>query len=167
MFYRFFLNKFFLSILCFIFVVSCDVTKNHDGSDSHSLSSYDLNRNNHNKQNYLFKDLKNNNIVLFPFNKYCIDSKFYNVLDMHASFLHSHPHCKIIIEGHTDNRGTVKYNFILGKNRANSLKEYLLSKGAYVEQISVISYGKNKPFANGHTELDYAKNRRAVIIYKK
>ncbi|WDI79037.1 OmpA family protein [Candidatus Purcelliella pentastirinorum] len=167
MLYRFFLNKFLLFILCFIFIVSCDVSKNHKISDKGSLSLNYVDNNIHNKKNILLSDIMDKNIVLFPLNKYNIDDKFFSMLNMHAIYLHSHPHCKIIIEGHTDNRGTIKYNFILGKQRANALKKYLKSKGAYVEQISVISYGKDRPLLQGNTELVYAKNRRAVIIYKK
>ncbi|WDR80315.1 OmpA family protein [Candidatus Purcelliella pentastirinorum] len=167
MLYRGFLNKFLLFILCFVFIVSCDVSKNHNISDKSSLYVNHVNNDINSRKDIILSDIIDKNIVLFPLNKYNIDSKFFSMLNMHAIYLHSHPHCKIIIEGHTDDRGTIKYNFILGKQRANSLKKYLESKGAYVEQISVISYGKNRPLLQGNTESVYAKNRRAVIIYKR
>ncbi|WDI78658.1 OmpA family protein [Candidatus Purcelliella pentastirinorum] len=167
MLYRGFLNKFLLFILCFVFIVSCDVSKNHNISDKSSLYVNHVNNDINSRKDIILSDIIDKNIVLFPLNKYNIDSKFFSMLNMHAIYLHSHPHCKIIIEGHTDDRGTIKYNFILGKQRANSLKKYLESKGAYVEQISVISYGKDRPLLQGNTESVYAKNRRAVIIYKR
>ena len=71
----------------------------------------------------------------------------------------------MIIEGHADERGTPEYNIALGERRAAAVKSYLQANGASGEQLSIISYGKEKPAVLGHNEAAYAKNRRAVITY--
>ncbi len=87
------------------------------------------------------------------------------MLDAHAAFLRNNPSYKVTVEGHADERGTPEYNIALGERRANAAKMYLQGKGVNGEQISIVSYGKEKPAVLGHTEADYAKNRRAVIVY--
>ncbi|XBC39528.1 MAG: OmpA family protein [Buchnera aphidicola (Chaetogeoica yunlongensis)] len=109
---------------------------------------------------------KQENLIYFSFNDYNINSKFSQNLNDLAKFLCDHPSQKILIEGHTDNRGTINYNLHLGEKRANSVKLYLKSKGVSDEQISTVSYGPNKPFEAGDKESTYAKNRRSVIVYR-
>ncbi|MBX4180941.1 peptidoglycan-associated lipoprotein Pal [Sodalis sp. CWE] len=114
----------------------------------------------------LFKqENQNNNIVYFDLNKYCIRPEFYHLLDKQAVFLIKNPFQKVIIEGHADERGTPEYNIALGERRANSLRVYLQSKGVSAQQITIISYGKEKPITFGHDELSYSKNRRAILVY--
>ncbi|XBC40541.1 MAG: OmpA family protein [Buchnera aphidicola (Nurudea yanoniella)] len=109
--------------------------------------------------------LKQDNIIYFDLNKFNVNSKFSKILNNTIIFLHNHPDVNIIIEGHTDKRGLNKYNIELGKRRANAVKIYLESKGISSKQISIISYGADKPVDNGDTEDAYSKNRRAVIVY--
>ena len=75
-----------------------------------------------------------------------------------------YPNVKIQIEGHCDERGTIEYNLALGERRANSAKKYLISLGMPADQISTISYGKEKPLDSGHNEEAWAKNRRDHFI---
>ncbi|KAA1446902.1 peptidoglycan-associated lipoprotein Pal, partial [Escherichia coli] len=109
------------------------------------------------------QELQNNNIVYFGFDKYDISSDFSQLLDAHAAFLRSNPSYKVVVEGHADERGTPEYNIALGERRANAVKMYLQGKGVSGEQISIVSYGKEKPAVLGHDEAAYAKNRRAVL----
>ncbi|MGP1955120.1 MAG: peptidoglycan-associated lipoprotein Pal, partial [Arsenophonus sp. NC-QC1-MAG3] len=83
----------------------------------------------------------------------------------HATFLRSNPSIKVIVEGHTDERGTPEYNIALGERRANTVKFYLQSKGVNGKQIAIISYGKEKPAIQDNDEAAYAKNRRAILVY--
>ena len=111
------------------------------------------------------QELQNNNIVYFGFDKYDISPEFQQMLDAHAAFLRNNPSYKVTVEGHADERGTPEYNIALGERRANAARMYLRGQGVNGEQISIVSYGKEKPAVLGHTEADYAKNRRAVIVY--
>ena len=111
------------------------------------------------------QQLQQNNIVYFDLDKYDIRSDFAAMLDSHANFLRSNPSYKVTVEGHADERGTPEYNISLGERRANAVKMYLQGKGVSADQISIVSYGKEKPAVLGHDEAAYAKNRRAVLVY--
>ncbi|UAJ66140.1 peptidoglycan-associated lipoprotein Pal [Candidatus Schneideria nysicola] len=111
------------------------------------------------------QELKRENTIFFDLNQYSIKFDFFPILNKHANFLLDHPFCKILIEGHTDERGTSEYNIALGERRANTIKMYLQGKGVSSNQLMILSYGKEKPLALGHDEKSYAQNRRAVLVY--
>ena len=70
------------------------------------------------------------------------------------------------LEGHTDERGTREYNIALADRRAQSIKKLLLFQGASSSQITIISYGEEKPAALGHDEGAWKLNRRAELVYE-
>ncbi|WP_029687278.1 peptidoglycan-associated lipoprotein Pal [Tatumella saanichensis] len=111
------------------------------------------------------QQLQQNNIVYFGLDKYDIQPEYAQMLDQHANFLRSNPSYKVTIEGHADERGTPEYNIALGERRASAVKMYLQGKGVSADQMSIVSYGKEKPAVLGHTEAAWAKNRRAVLVY--
>ncbi|NLS43285.1 peptidoglycan-associated lipoprotein Pal [BEV proteobacterium] len=111
------------------------------------------------------QELQRNNIVYFDLDKYDIRSDFAQMLDEHASCLRSNPSYKVTIEGHADELGTPEYNIALGERRANAVQMYLQGKGVSSDQISIVSYGKEKPVVLGHDEAAWSKNRRAVLVY--
>ncbi len=111
------------------------------------------------------QELQKNNIVYFGLDKYDVSSDYAQMLDAHAAFLRSNPSYKVTVEGNADERGTPEYNIALGERRANAVKMYLQGKGVSADQISIVSYGKEKPAVLGHDEAAYAKNRRAVLVY--
>jgi len=74
---------------------------------------------------------------------------------------------KFLIEGHCDERGSTEYNLALGDNRANSIKQALISLGISADRIRTISYGKEKPFCTESTEACWAQNRRAHFVYQQ
>ena len=104
------------------------------------------------------------NTVYFGFDKYDIQPEYAQLLDAHAQYL-TDSSAKVQVEGHTDPRGTPEYNIALGQRRADAVKSYLEGKGVQGGQLSTISYGEEKPAVLGHTEADYAKDRRAVLAY--
>ncbi len=106
--------------------------------------------------------------IYFDFDKYDIRQGDAEILKGNAALLVKFPNVKIQIEGHCDERGTVEYNLALGERRANSTKNYLISLGISGNRITIISYGKERPFDPGHNEEAWAKNRRAhtVIVSK-
>ncbi|MEG3134888.1 peptidoglycan-associated lipoprotein Pal [Rouxiella sp. T17] len=111
------------------------------------------------------QELQKNNIVYFGLDKYDVSSDYAQMLDAHAAFLRSNPSYKVTVEGNADERGTPEYNIALGERRATAVKMYLQGKGVSADQISIVSYGKEKPAVLGHDESAYAKNRRAVLVY--
>ena len=106
------------------------------------------------------------NVVYFDFDRAAVKSDFHSVLDMHAAFLVKNPGQSIVIEGHTDNRGTPEYNIALGERRAKSVETYLMNAGVSSSQVSVVSYGEEKPAVQGGSEYAFAQNRRGVVVYQ-
>lgn len=116
-------------------------------------------------QSQQIQRLQQINTVYFDFDKYNIKPDFAKVLDSHADFLRSNPALSVVIEGHADERGTPEYNIALGERRAAAVKAYLQGRGVTANQMSIVSYGKEKPAVLGHDAKAYEKNRRAVIVY--
>lgn len=110
-------------------------------------------------------ELRKEHTVYFNFNAFTVLPKFDEMLDAHAAYLRDNPNVKVVVEGFTDERGTPEYNIALGEKRANAVSKYLQAMGVSSSQISIVSYGEEKPAVLGHTELDYAKNRRAILVY--
>ena len=78
-----------------------------------------------------------------------------------AAHLKKHKNTYIIIEGYCDERGPEAYNLALGTRRANAVRALLIKEGVCPDQLHTISFGKEKPFATGHTPDAWAQNRRA------
>ena len=72
---------------------------------------------------------------------------------------------KVMVEGHTDPRGSREYNIGLGERRAKSVAEVLIAKGVHPSQVRVVSYGAEKLASTGHTESDYQQDRRGVLVH--
>ena len=109
--------------------------------------------------------LKQDSVIHFGFDSDAIPNTYVSMLQAHAQFLRDTPKVTVIIEGHTDERGTPEYNVALGERRARSVATYLMNLGVSASQLSIVSYGKEKPLVNGHDESAYSRNRRAVIAY--
>lgn len=90
------------------------------------------------------------------------EAKF--TLDAQAEWMMTNADYTAIIEGHADEQGTREYNLALGARRANSVQEYLVSRGVSPSRLKVVSYGKERPIEICSQEACYAKNRRAVTI---
>ena len=106
------------------------------------------------------------NVVYFDFDQASVKSDFHSVLDMHAAFLVKHAGQSIVVEGHCDNRGTPEYNIALGERRAQSVETYLMNAGVSSSQVSVVSYGEEKPAVQGGSEYAFAQNRRGIVVYQ-
>jgi peptidoglycan-associated lipoprotein len=78
--------------------------------------------------------------------------------------LKDYPDYKLTIEGHCDERGSAEYNLALGDARAEAAKDYLVQVGIPDNQLSIISYGKERPVCQEHDEACWQKNRRIHIV---
>jgi peptidoglycan-associated lipoprotein len=97
----------------------------------------------------------------FDFDKADIRSDAHSALTETAGFLKSYPQVKVMIEGHCDERGSTEYNLALGDRRAQAAKDFLVSLGVGSDRMQTVSYGKERPFCNGHAEDCWQQNRRA------
>jgi peptidoglycan-associated lipoprotein len=102
-------------------------------------------------------DLK---IAYFDFDKSDLTGESLEILKENASFLSKKPSLKIVVEGHTDNRGTSEYNLSLGQRRALKVKDYYVNFGIAPNRIATISYGNEKPAIDENNGAAWAKNRR-------
>ena len=84
-----------------------------------------------------------------------------------ANYLLAHPGVRVMLEGHTDPRGSREYNIGLGERRAKAVEAILTAKGVNPAQIRVVSYGAEKLASPGHAETDYQQDRRVVLVYLK
>lgn len=98
--------------------------------------------------------------IFFETNSYKIKEKSFSELDKLVAFLRLNEKIKIEIGGHTDNAGTKKYNEELSKNRAKSVKEYLVNKEIDEKRISYKGYGFSQPIASNTNEQGRSQNRR-------
>jgi len=83
-------------------------------------------------------------------------------LDVHARDLKTSGQ-RVVLEGHTDERGTREYNLALGERRAKAVQRYLVLQGVSPAQLELVSYGKERPAAIGHDEQSWAQNRRVEL----
>jgi peptidoglycan-associated lipoprotein len=106
------------------------------------------------------------NTVYFSFDSSKITPEMQKIIDTQLSFLKKYPKIKVILEGHTDERGSNAYNVVLGEKRAKEVEEILLKSGISKSQIEIISYGEMKPSDSSSNKEAWKKNRRVVFIYK-
>lgn len=103
--------------------------------------------------------------AFFELNSFAITDQAKAILAQQAEWMKNNPTASMLVEGYCDERGTRVYNLALGEKRANAVKKYLVSQGVSADRMSIISYGKEKPFVLGSTEEAWAQNRvsRSVI----
>lgn len=99
--------------------------------------------------------------VYFSFDDYTLNGEAQGKLQGLAEQLKKTPNTLVQVEGHCDERGSIEYNLALGERRAQSVKNYLTQLGVEAGRLSTISYGEEKPAAEGHDEASWSKNRRA------
>jgi peptidoglycan-associated lipoprotein len=99
--------------------------------------------------------------IYFDFDKFTLSADARQTLAENAEYLKAHSGTNVVIEGHCDERGSDEYNLALGESRALAAKNYLVSLGISAKQLSVISYGEERPAVKGSNEEAWAKNRRA------
>ena len=105
-------------------------------------------------------------IVYFDYDSDAIKPEFQALVESHARFLRSNGSRKVVVEGHTDERGGREYNLALGQRRAEALRRSLGLLGIGDNQVEAVSFGKEKPAAPGNDEAAWAQNRRAEIAYR-
>ena len=111
---------------------------------------------------YLDKNMTVPAKIYFNYDQYLITDMAQNTLDIQVAWMDENPDKYILVEGHCDERGTREYNLALGERRANAVREYLSSMGIADGRLNVVSYGKERPDAEGSFGDAWQKNRRSV-----
>ena len=104
--------------------------------------------------------------VFFTYDSFSITDEGRHALSGNAEWARSNPYAQLKIEGHCDERGTSAYNLVLGEKRAKAVRNYLVELGVIPTHLSVVSYGKERPFCTEHTESCYSQNRRGHLVVK-
>ena len=102
-------------------------------------------------------------IVYFDFDSYVVKDEFRPTVEANAKALAADRKRRIAVEGHTDERGGHEYNLALGQKRAEAVAKSMTLMGANDNQIEAVSFGEERPAAQGSDEEAWAKNRRAEI----
>lgn len=104
--------------------------------------------------------------VFFAYDSFAISEEGRQALARNAEWIKANPSALVKIEGHCDERGTSAYNLVLGEKRAKAVRNYLVELGVSANRLSVVSYGKERPFCKEHDEACYAQNRRGHLVVK-
>lgn len=99
--------------------------------------------------------------VYFDLDRSDIRADSRDALAKAAQYLRTYPSVKVVVEGDCDERGSTEYNLGLGQRRADAVKQFLASLGIGADRLQTVSYGKEKPVCNEHTEECWQRNRRA------
>jgi|TARA_B110000438_G_scaffold104264_1_gene102969 peptidoglycan-associated lipoprotein len=102
--------------------------------------------------------------ILFEVDNSGLTALAKTILNSQADWLLINAEYQVLIEGHADEQGTRDYNLALGARRAQIVKEYLISRGVDLNNISIVTYGKERPLENCSAEVCWSQNRRAVTI---
>lgn len=99
--------------------------------------------------------------IFFDYDRDVLRDDARTVLDAKVPVLLANPGVSLLINGHTDERGTAEYNLALGQRRAAQVKRYLASKGVPDTRLTAQSLGDAQPAVQGTDETAYSQNRRA------
>ena len=103
--------------------------------------------------------------VYFAFDSNTVDAENRAIVEAQAQYLAANPQTKVVLEGHTDERGTREYNLALGERRAQAVERMLRTLGIAAARIKTVSYGEEKPVAQDHGESAWQLNRRVELVY--
>ena len=104
--------------------------------------------------------------IYFDYDSFTLKPEFQNAVEAHAKYMAANKIRKMAVEGHTDERGGREYNLALGQKRAEAVRRALGLLGVTDAQVEAVSFGKEKPAAQGLDEASLAKNRRAELSYR-
>ncbi len=104
-------------------------------------------------------------VVYFDLDQDALKSEFQNAMACHAKYLRDRPSARMTLEGNADERGSREYNVGLGERRANAVSSAVQANGGSSGQITVVSYGEERPTCTESSEACWGQNRRVEIVY--
>ena len=111
------------------------------------------------------ESLLSKRVIYFDFDKSTIRPEFRGIVQAHAAYLASSGTARMTLEGHADERGTREYNLGLGERRGNAVSGLMSAQGGRGNQLTVVSYGEERPTCRVSDEECWGMNRRVEIIY--
>lgn len=104
-------------------------------------------------------------VVYFDLDQDALRPEFQAAMSCHAKYLRDRPSSRITLEGNADERGSREYNLGLGERRGNAVSSALQANGGSGAQLTVVSYGEERPTCTESSEDCWARNRRVEIVY--
>ena len=104
-------------------------------------------------------------VVYFDLDQDALKPEFQAIMGCHAKYLRDRPSSRISLEGHADERGSREYNLGLGERRGNAVNSALQASGGSASQLTVVSYGEERPVCTDSSESCWSQNRRVEIVY--
>lgn len=156
-------------------VVIASCSKNHTGtadgtSGDGGLQAHGLGQSTHfagQREGEMYTtQAPHNQIYRFNYDDSTLASKYIPSAKAQAEYVRSNPGARVLIAGHTDERGSREYNVALGERRANAVAQIMHMAGVRRNQMRVVSYGKERPANLGHDEESHAQNRRVELTYE-
>ena len=111
-----------------------------------------------------FRARAGTNTVLFERNSHVLSPEAQAILDRHAVWLLANPWVRASIEGHADTRQTRDYALALGERRAAAVRNFLLARGVPLGQLSIVSWGRERPALDAAHEATWLQNSRVVTV---
>ncbi|CAK0750441.1 Peptidoglycan-associated protein [Gammaproteobacteria bacterium] len=105
-------------------------------------------------------------VIYFDYDNTDVSLEYQPIISAHAGYLAKNPKITVILEGHTDERGSREYNLALGERRAQIVRQFMQLNVA-PNQLEVVSYGEERPASIGHEEAAWRLNRRVEIVYRR
>ncbi|MDD2893763.1 MAG: peptidoglycan-associated lipoprotein Pal [Halothiobacillaceae bacterium] len=133
------------------------------GSSTSGLSGSDYDE----SKLYAGKPSQINSTVYFDYDSYVVSQQYRPVITENATFIGANGQRQVTIEGYTDERGSAEYNIALGEKRAMAVRDALILQGVNSAQVSIVSYGEEKPSCSSADETCYSQERRAEMVYGK
>jgi len=104
-------------------------------------------------------------VVYFDFDQDAVKPEFQAIMACHAKYLRDRPSSRMTLQGNTDERGSRAYNQALGERRGNAVSSALQANGGSGSQLTVVSYGEERPVCTESNEACWSQNRRVEIVY--
>ena len=111
------------------------------------------------------ESLLSKRVIFFDFDKSTVRPEYRGIVSAHAAYAAAHSSARVTLEGHADERGTREYNLGLGERRGNAVSGLMSAQGARGSQLTVVSYGEERPTCRVSDEDCWAQNRRVEIVY--
>ena len=104
-------------------------------------------------------------VIYFDFDKSTVRTEYRGIVSAHAAYAAAHSTARVTLEGHADERGTREYNLGLGERRGNAVSGLMSAQGSRGNQLTVVSYGEERPTCRVSDDECWSLNRRVEIVY--
>jgi peptidoglycan-associated lipoprotein len=111
------------------------------------------------------ESLLSKRVIYFDFDKSTVRPEYRGIVSAHAAYAASHSSARVTLESHADERGTREYNLGLAERRGNAVSGLMSAQGSRGSQLSVVSYGEERPTCRVSDDECWSLNRRVEVVY--